>query len=125
MNKHQRERGIRRVPAAGLRRPFAALAVMLAITLVDMLINAILTPYTWLVAGAILGHCERLEAARKRAHGQMPLTRPVLGDDKAPAPGSARTARAVGGRASGARTRPPDGLIIGAASTIRRNEGNC
>jgi len=39
-------------------RTSAALALILAITLIDMLINAILTPYTWLIAGALIGACE-------------------------------------------------------------------
>lgn len=59
-------------------RPVATLAVILAITLVDMLINAILTPYTWMIAGAVLGYCER-EMPRAAAPG--PGTRgprPVL-----------------------------------------------
>ncbi|QIE44583.1 hypothetical protein G5B38_03020 [Pseudohalocynthiibacter aestuariivivens] len=55
---------------AGLRNtgphdvpPYVApLALLLAITLIDMLLNAILTPYTWMMAGAILGCCERLSS---------------------------------------------------------------
>lgn len=40
--------------------PFVApLCLILAITMVDMLLNATLTPLTWLTAGAILGHAER------------------------------------------------------------------
>jgi len=50
----------RRIGRSEHARHAAALALVLAITLVDMLINAILTPYTWLIAGAILGHCEHL-----------------------------------------------------------------
>lgn len=41
-------------------RVVAALALILAITLIDMLVNAILTPYTWLIAGAVLGYTERV-----------------------------------------------------------------
>ena len=33
---------------------------MLAATLVDMLLNATLTPVTWLCAGSVLGYAERL-----------------------------------------------------------------
>lgn len=45
----------RRQPVA----PYVApVALLLAITMMDMLLNAILTPYTWLMAGAVLGHCE-------------------------------------------------------------------
>jgi hypothetical protein len=38
----------------------APLTLVLGITMVDMLLNATLTPLTWLTAGAILGHAERL-----------------------------------------------------------------
>lgn len=46
-----------------------AVALILGITLMDMLLNATLTPFTWLTAGAILGYAERLNprgAARPR-----------------------------------------------------------
>ncbi|UWR57345.1 hypothetical protein [Phaeobacter inhibens] len=47
--------------AASTLSPFAApLALMLAATLVDMLLNATLTPVTWLCAGSVLGYAERL-----------------------------------------------------------------
>lgn len=38
------------------------LALILAINMVDMLPNATLTPLTWLVAGALVGHASRLSA---------------------------------------------------------------
>ena len=38
----------------------APLTLVLGITMVDMLLNATLTPLTWLTAGAVLGHAERL-----------------------------------------------------------------
>jgi hypothetical protein len=41
----------------------ATLAVILAINMVDLLPNATLTPLTWLFAGALLGHAERLRVA--------------------------------------------------------------
>lgn len=56
----------------------AALALILAITLVDMLINAILTPYTWLIAGAVLGYCEEREAEPSRKQAAEKCHRPVL-----------------------------------------------
>ncbi len=37
----------------------APLCLILGITMMDMLLNATLTPLTWLTAGAILGHAER------------------------------------------------------------------
>lgn len=56
-----------------------ALALILAITLVDMLINAILTPYTWLIAGAVLGYCEARKAeAEERRGAAGKCARPVL-----------------------------------------------
>lgn len=48
----------------------APLTLVLGITMVDMLLNATLTPLTWLTAGAILGHAERLMPRQiKRRHG--------------------------------------------------------
>ncbi|WP_397543997.1 hypothetical protein [Roseovarius salis] len=66
----------RRMAPNAVSRHVAALALILAITMVDMLINAILTPYTWLIAGALLGYCERdrradtaaARAPRRRQH---------------------------------------------------------
>lgn len=46
-----------------------AVALVLGITLMDMLLNATLTPFTWLTAGAVLGYAERLsprQAAKPR-----------------------------------------------------------
>ncbi len=43
-----------------------AVALILGVTLMDMLLNATLTPFTWLTAGAVLGHIERLSP--RRAH---------------------------------------------------------
>ncbi|MEQ9258491.1 MAG: hypothetical protein RIG84_05290 [Roseovarius sp.] len=57
----------------------AALAMLLAITMVDMLINAILTPFTWLTAGALLGYCEAQRKASEPARAPPPKRlRPVL-----------------------------------------------
>lgn len=45
--------------------PYAvALALILSITMVDMLLNDTLVPFTWLIAGAILGYCEPPEPER-------------------------------------------------------------
>lgn len=45
----------------GVLSPFVApLCIVLGITMMDMLLNATLTPLTWLCAGALLGHAERL-----------------------------------------------------------------
>jgi hypothetical protein len=50
---------------AGLSPWIAPLLLILGITMMDMLLNATLTPPTWLTAGAILGHAEGLAAARR------------------------------------------------------------
>ena len=50
----------------------AALALMLAINVVDLLPNASLSPFTWLIAGTLLGRTEALRAeARGRRVGGM------------------------------------------------------
>lgn len=53
------------------------MCLILAITMMDMLLNATLTPLTWLTAGALLGHAERLLAkngsAPRHALGQAVL----------------------------------------------------
>jgi hypothetical protein len=41
----------------------AALALILAINVVDLLPNASLSPWTWLLAGALLGRAEALRVA--------------------------------------------------------------
>lgn len=43
----------------------APLSLLLAVNMFDMLPNASLTPLTWLLAGALLGHAERLRAQRR------------------------------------------------------------
>jgi hypothetical protein len=44
----------------------AALALILAINVVDMLPNAPLTPWTWLICGALLGRAEARRGAVRR-----------------------------------------------------------
>jgi len=56
----------------------SALALILSVTLVDMLINAILTPYTWLIAGAILGHCEAQARLRRTPQEGARAAGPVI-----------------------------------------------
>lgn len=42
--------------------PFVApIALILALTMLDMLLNATLIPFTWICAGAVLGYAERLQ----------------------------------------------------------------
>ena len=62
LRRRVNQRGQGQGRTAPVSRYAAAMAMLLAITLIDMLLNAILTPLTWLMAGAILGHCERLAA---------------------------------------------------------------
>lgn len=56
-------RRVGRVPAADLSPCLGPLALMLAINMVDMLPNASLSPFTWLLAGALLGYVEALKPA--------------------------------------------------------------
>lgn len=51
---------LRRHGDARLNPYVAPLTLILGITMMDMLLNATLTPLTWLTAGAILGHAERI-----------------------------------------------------------------
>lgn len=52
----------------GLSPYIGPLAVMLGFNMIDMLPNATLTPTTWLIAGTLFGHAERL--ARRRLSGE-------------------------------------------------------
>lgn len=54
------------------------MTLLLAITLVDMLINAILTPFTWLVAGAVWGRAESYLRADGDEEATAPMTRQPL-----------------------------------------------
>lgn len=48
----------------------APIAIILAATMMDMLLNATLTPFTWLCAGAVLGYAERLRFPTKMSEKQ-------------------------------------------------------
>jgi hypothetical protein len=52
-----------------------ALTLILAINIFELLPNATLTPWTWLLAGALLGRAESLSSAARgpRSHGDRPL----------------------------------------------------
>ncbi|MBZ8119283.1 hypothetical protein KUD11_11585 [Roseovarius sp. LXJ103] len=56
--------GMNRWPGGQMPRYLAPVALLLSITMIDMLLNAILTPYTWLMAGAVLGACEAQHVKR-------------------------------------------------------------
>jgi hypothetical protein len=59
--------------------PFIApLCIILGINLMDMLLNATLTPLTWLTAGAILGYAEQT-APVKAAKATVSLVKSVMG----------------------------------------------
>ena len=60
----------------------AALALILGIRMIDMLLNATLTPVVWMVAGALLGHAERLAwgpAPEPRSRGERLADRRAQG----------------------------------------------
>lgn len=49
--------------------PTAALSVVMVANLIDLLPNATLTPITWLIAGAIIGHLEPTPQVKEEAQG--------------------------------------------------------
>jgi hypothetical protein len=63
-------RETRQIASAAIAAPLGALAVIHGVNMIDMLPNATLTPLTWLISGALLGHAEALWAARRQA-GRM------------------------------------------------------
>lgn len=71
--------GMKRWPGGRLPPLLPPVALLLAITMIDMLLNAILTPFTWLMVGAILGACEaRGRAAESAASPKQPPRRRVV-----------------------------------------------
>jgi hypothetical protein len=67
----------------------AAIAIILAATMLDMLINATLTPYTWLCAGAILGFTEQRHSHESTDQSHVPSgVKPVIqtGNGQIPKP---------------------------------------
>jgi len=69
---------LRRARQGAISPLVAGLAIILAITLIDMLINAILTPYAWLIAGAVLGYCEASKTRQPEQRPKTPANRPLL-----------------------------------------------
>jgi hypothetical protein len=67
-----------RNPQADLSPYIGPVALILGITLMDMLLNATLTPFTWLTAGAVLGYVERLDPRRAPVLRHAFRTRPVM-----------------------------------------------
>jgi hypothetical protein len=65
---------MRYVPSTNDRIYFAAVTLILAINLIDLLPNSSLRPWTWLLAGALMGRAEALRAlARKSRKLRNPL----------------------------------------------------
>lgn len=65
---------------AVVSRHAAALCLILGINMVDLLVNATLTPLTWIIAGAVLGHAEqrRAEIRREQVRARQ-MKAPVIG----------------------------------------------
>jgi hypothetical protein len=63
---------LRLTVSASDRIILAALALILAVNIIDLLPNALLTPWTWLLAGALLGRVEALHAViRQRERSEV------------------------------------------------------
>lgn len=67
-----------RAPDGKLSPLAGPMALILAATMMDMLLNATLTPLTWLTAGAVLGYAESLSADRRIAENRFVPMRDVL-----------------------------------------------
>lgn len=59
--------------ARGLSAHAAAVALLLAVNMVDLLPNATMIPFTWLMAGALMGHAQGLAAARRDGRREVAL----------------------------------------------------
>jgi len=55
-----------------------AVSLILGITLMDMLLNATLTPFTWLTAGAVLGYAERVSPRKTHVPRHALRHKPVM-----------------------------------------------
>jgi hypothetical protein len=66
-------RGVRRLPPEVVSPYVGPLALMLAINMIDLLPNATLIPFTWLLVGGLLGHVEMLKAERRAINGKAPI----------------------------------------------------
>ncbi|MFO1104486.1 MAG: hypothetical protein U1E34_00175 [Amaricoccus sp.] len=83
----------RRLPAERVSPYVGPLALILGFNMIDMLPNATLIPFTWLLAGAILGYAEML--ARAGAPGRVPVPTPASSPAAGPVPAEARVPRTV------------------------------
>ena len=60
-----------RQPKAALSPWVGAVALILGANMIDLLPNATQIPFTWLMAGALLGEAERLARARRAADAEL------------------------------------------------------
>lgn len=70
---------MRRLSRPELSPYVAPVALILAATMVDMLVNATLIPFTWMCAGAVLGYAENLKSAAAEERRNRFRDRPVIG----------------------------------------------
>jgi len=90
---------LRQTARQGAVSPYAApLCLIFAANLVDLLPNATLIPFTWVIAGSILGYAEALKAQTGLVHD----VRPAAGFKRRakPGPAPAEAVRKVGARTS-------------------------
>ena len=64
-------REVLRMPEASVSPYTACVALIYAANLVDLLPNDTLIPLTWMMAGALMGHAEALQAVRKARAGEV------------------------------------------------------
>ncbi len=70
-------RQMRRLPPEAVSPYLGPLTLLLGVNMIDMLPNATLIPFTWLIAGALLGHAEALAAGRDLRTGRAAAPRPA------------------------------------------------
>ena len=73
----------------------AALALIIAINMIDLLPNASLSPWTWLLAGALLGRAEALRGAARQLRRFDRLAGVGLGADTAASEGNSVSTPAI------------------------------
>ncbi|UWQ92253.1 hypothetical protein K3727_05490 [Rhodobacteraceae bacterium M382] len=62
----------------------SAISLIVAVTMVDMLLNATLTTYTWMCVGAILGYVERLKSGVSKDRPSLFGDGPIMGGPRDP-----------------------------------------
>lgn len=60
----------------------ATIAIIIAATMMDMLLNDTLIPFIWLCAGALLGHVETITDAHKQRQPRHLRYKPVMHDER-------------------------------------------